>query len=117
MDGVYKTHEGKKMLGVLQRTGTQALSYPGVPGPEAGCHGRPQGQGPFVVFIFFQIAPSVRELPLGDRGSSEPGNPEGAPVAEAMGAHRYSEATVQKLQGHKALHLKEGSLSDRIDEK
>lgn len=38
-------------------------------------------------------------------------------MAEAVGAHRYSGATVQTLQGHKALHLKEGGLSDRNDEK
>lgn len=37
-------------------------------------------------------------------------------MAEAVGAHRYSGATVQTLQGHKALHLKEGGLSDRNDE-
>lgn len=51
MDGVYKTHERKKMFGVLQRTGTWALYYPEVPGPGAGGHGQPQGQGTLAVFI------------------------------------------------------------------
>lgn len=46
-------------------------------------------------FSCFQIAPFSKRTALGERGSSEPGSPEGARVAEAVGIHRSSGATAE----------------------